>query len=189
MARPSKPYAVLTNEKKSHRTKKELLQRRDGEEKLLSGVRIKEAPEVRDNENAHKEYRRVRKLLTAIGKEDELYGAAINRYCLISAEIKDHEEERAYYLDMLKEMKEDLHEAKGKLDNPADFVKLFTAAAGSMAKITASINTLDKTIQQKRKMLLDIEKESVMTISAALRTVPKKDEKATNPLLEALGSG
>lgn len=189
MARPSKPYAVLTSEKKSHRTKKELMQRRDGEEKLLSGVKIKEAPEVRDNEHAHKEYRRVRKLLTAIGKEDELYGATINRYCMLTAEIIEHEEERAYYLAMLKEMKEDLHAAKEKLDNPVDYLNLFTAAAAAMTKITASINTLDKTIQQKRKMLFDIEKESVMTISAALRTVPKKEEKATNPLLEALGSG
>lgn len=189
MARPSKPYAVLTNEKKSHRTKRELLQRRDGEEALLSGVKIKEAPEVKENEYAHKEYRRIRKLLTAIQKEDELYGAVINRYCLITAEIKGLETDRAYYVEMLKEMRTDLHEQKEKLDNPVEYIDLLADVGRSMAKITASINGIDRIIQQKRKMLLDIEKESVMTVSAALRTIPKKEEKSTNPLLEALSSG
>ena len=99
--RPAKPFTVLTSEKKSHRTKRELLQRREGEAALLSGVKIKEAPEVRSNEEAHKEYRRVKKLLTAINKEDELYGAVINRYCLISAEIKGLEADRKYYAEML----------------------------------------------------------------------------------------
>lgn len=187
--RPSKPYAVLTSEKKSHRTKRELLQRRDGEEALLSGVKIKEAPEVRDNAEAHKEYRRVKKLLTAINKEDELYGAVINRYCLISAEIKDLEADRKYYVEMLHEMREDLHDAKSKLENPIDYIHILADIGRSMAKITAGMNAIDRTIQQKRRMLLDIEKESVMTISAALRTIPKKEEKAGNPLLEVLGSG
>lgn len=189
MGRPSKPYAVLTNEKKSHRTKRELLQRRNGEEALLSGVKIKEAPEVRKNEEAHKEYRRVKKLLAAIEKEDELYGAVINRYCLISAEIKGLQEDREYYTQMIKEMREDLHEQKDKLDNPVEYIELLADIGRSMAKITRSIQGIDRIIQQKRRMLLDIEKESVMTISAALRTIPKKEEKTGNPLLEALNSG
>ena len=41
-------------------------------------------------------------------------------------------------------------------------------------------------IQAKRKMLLDIEKENIMTIASSLRSVPKKAEKKMNPLLEAL---
>lgn len=79
MARPSKPYVVIKGEKKSHRTKAELEQRKRGEESLLTGIKIKENPEVRKNEEAHKEYLRVKKLLKAIEKEDELYGAVINR--------------------------------------------------------------------------------------------------------------
>ena len=50
---------------------------------------------------------------------------------------------------------------------------------------TAIIN-LDKQVQTKRKMLFDIEKENIMTIAAALRSIPKKEEKQSNPLLEAL---
>lgn len=45
---------------------------------------------------------------------------------------------------------------------------------------------LDKQIQSKRKMILDIEKENIMTIASALRSIPKKDEKAGSKLLEAL---
>ena len=50
-----------------------------------------------------------------------------------------------------------------------------------------NIINLDKQIQAKRKMLLDIEKENVMTIASALRTIPKKEDKETNsPLLRVL---
>ena len=46
--------------------------------------------------------------------------------------------------------------------------------------------SLDKQVQAKRKMLLDIEKENIMTIASALRSVPKKTDKKDNPLLAAL---
>jgi len=41
-------------------------------------------------------------------------------------------------------------------------------------------------IDKKRKMMLEIDKENVMTISAALRSIPKQPEKKENPLLAAL---
>ena len=49
-----------------------------------------------------------------------------------------------------------------------------------------NLSSLDKQVQTKRKMLLDIEKENIMTIASALRSVPKKVEKKDNPLLAAL---
>ena len=189
MPTPPKPYSVLKNEKKSHRTKAELDQRKKAEESLVSGLKIKESTEVRKNEEAHKQYRRVKKLLDAIEKGDELYGATINRYCMIIAEVKQLEEDRIYYADMIREMREDLHNQKDKLENPVEYIELLADIGRSMAKITASINAIDKMIQQKRKMLLDIEKESVMTIASSLRSIPKTEEKASNPLLEALRSG
>ena len=67
----------------------------------------------------------MKKLLDAIGKGDELYGATINRYCLIDAEIKQLEQDRIYYADMLREMREDLHEQKDKLASPVDYIELF----------------------------------------------------------------
>ena len=35
---------------------------------------------------------------------------------------------------------------------------------------------LDKKVMEKRKMMLDIEKENIMTIQSALRSIPKKPE-------------
>ena len=59
--------------------------------------------------------------------------------------------------------------------------------AKSLAKMMSSMSTIDKQIQAKRKMLLDIEKENVMTIASALRCVPKKEDRETdNPLLKVL---
>ena len=51
----------------------------------------------------------------------------------------------------------------------------------------STMSTIDKQIDSKRKMLLDIEKENVMTIASALRCIPKKDNKEEdNPLLKVL---
>jgi predicted transcriptional regulator len=61
-------------------------------------------------------------------------------------------------------------------------------AISDIGKIYGSIIALDKQIQTKRKMLLDIEKENIMTIAAALRSIPKKPEDKTNPLKEALAN-
>lgn len=189
MARPSKAYTVITSEKKSHRTKAELAQRKKGEEALLSGKRMKEAPEVKANEAAHKAFRRAKALLASIEKDDDLYGAIINRYCMITAEVEMLQYDREKYGEMLQEMRENLNEVKGKIQNPVDYIEIFADIARSMAKITASISVLDRTIQQKRKMLLEIEKESSMTIAAALRLVQKKPEEKRNALMEALNSG
>ena len=46
----------------------------------------------------------------------------------------------------------------------------------------------DRQIQTKRKMLFDIEKENVMTIAAALRSIPKQPETKKNALREALNA-
>ena len=92
MARPSKPAKVIEMENKSHRTKKELKARKQAEESLLSGVILKESKEVEGNPRAHKEFLRVRKLLSGIEKSDDLYGSVINRYCLTLALILKRKE-------------------------------------------------------------------------------------------------
>ena len=91
MPTPPKPADVIMLEGKSHRTKKELRQRKKAEEDLLTGNRLRETKEVKENELAHKEFLRIRKLLEEIGKNDDLYSGVINRYCLLSAECKEFE--------------------------------------------------------------------------------------------------
>ena len=54
------------------------------------------------------------------------------------------------------------------------------------AKMQASLVNMDRDLQSKRKMLLDMEKENIMTIASALRSIPKKVTESKDDLLEAL---
>lgn len=174
MPTPPKPFAVLKAEGKSHRTKKELKLREEGEKALTTGVALKERPEVKNNPVAHKEFIRINKLLKKIGKNDAIYEAVINRYCLLQAECTEFEERREKFYEQMKELEERVSEME-----PDDYFKL-------QSEMQKNIINLDKQIQSKRKMLFDLEKENIMTIASALRSIPKKTEKNENPLLKAL---
>jgi hypothetical protein len=54
-------------------------------------------------------------------------------------------------------------------------------------KMQQSIINVDKQLQTKRLMLLNIEKECSMTIAAAMRTIPKQPTERKNPLEGILG--
>lgn len=180
MPTPTKPINVIKMEGRSHRTKKEIRQRERAENALLTGQKIRERPETKNDEIAHKEFLRVKKLLQKIEKDDDLYGSVINRYCLLYAECKEFEEKRETVYAQLCELQEKSDEM---LDKEEVTVKEYFNLEIAMQK---NLVSLDKQIQSKRKMMLDIEKENIMTIASSLRSVPKKVEKKGNPLLEAL---
>lgn len=181
MPTPPKPVNVLKLEKKSHRTKKELVERERAELSLLTGTTLKETKEVRVNELAHREFIRVRKLLRTIEKDDDLYGAIINRYCLLHAECIEFKEKR----EKVYEQMQNLEQSKDSFEANDD-LKTYYSMLITMQK---NLLALDSQVQSKRKMLLDIEKENIMTIAASLRSIPKKSDKKKNPLLEALADG
>nr|DAJ90889.1 MAG TPA: control of competence regulator [Caudoviricetes sp.] len=181
MPTPPKPTNVILLEGKSHRTKKELAERKRAEAQLLTGKILKEAAEVKENEKAHKEFQRIRKLLKSIEKDDDLYGATINRYCLLMAECSDFQDKRE---TMYRQM-QDLQESKEEFERNED-LKTYYMLQSTMQK---NMIALDRQVQTKRKMLLDIEKENIMTIASSLRSVPKKTDKKKNPLMEALTGG
>ena len=173
--RPPKPFTVLSTEKRSHRTKAELAQRKNEEQALLSGQRLKESEEVRDNPVAHKEFRRVLKLLKAIQKNDAIYEQSINRYCLLVAECEEINKRRVEMWNRANE----LQEHKGEFDDIREYFELIIS-------FQKNAMALDKQLQSKRNMLLALEKENAMTIASALRSIPKKQEPKTNALLQAL---
>ncbi len=177
MPTPPKPYTVIKGEKKSHRTKAELTQRKNAEKASLSGKEMKEKAEVRAEPVAHKEFLRLKKLLGSIEKDDALYENIINRYCMLLAECRELEERKDMFREVMEEMKNNIGTAKD-----------LSTLALSMAEIAGHMNACDKLLQQKRKQMFDIEKESIMTIASALRSIPKKVEKKKNALREALGS-
>lgn len=181
MPTPSKPVNVIRMEGKSHRTKRELAERERIEGQLLTGKVLQEQKEVRENEKAHKEFLRIRKLLKSIDKDDDLYGATINRYCLLQAECIEFQEKREKFYEQIVELEED----RGSFAKENDLGTYYKLQMSMQKNILA----LDKQVQTKRKMLLDIEKENIMTIASSLRSVPKKTEKKKNPLLEALVGG
>jgi hypothetical protein len=183
MPTPAKPFVVLKTEKKSHRTKAELKQRERAEKSLATGVALKERPEVKNNPVAHKEFLRLNKLLKNIKKNDAIYEPIINRYCVLQAECIDFEEKRETSYQGIKKLEEEYY---NQTDDEKMSMNEYFKLRASMEK---QLLAFDKQIQAKRKMLLDIEKENIMTIAAALRSIPKKEEKKSNALREALKNG
>ena len=179
MGRPAKSYLTLVDEGKSHRTKEELEQRKKAEEALATGIKFKEKLAVKNDPVAHKEFQRVKKLFEILSKNDGLHENIINRYCQIYSECIDFEEKRETFYKSINEMEkvwaveQDL--PKGERSMTAlDYLKLRSSLQGQVV-------SLDKQIMQKRKMMLDIEKESLMTIASALRSIPKRPEEEDDP--------
>ncbi len=172
-----KPYTLLVSEKRSHKTKAELKLRQSGESGLLSGIKIKEKPEVRDNPDAHKEFLRISGLLKRIEKNDDLYEGIVNRYAQLYSECLDFSVKReASYLG-IERLKQDYNDQKLEASE----------YYGLIVKLGNQLILYDKQIQAKRDMMLKIEKETVMTPAAALRSIPKKvEEKADDDPMAAL---
>jgi len=177
VARPSKPLVILKNEKRSHRTKSELLVREQYEKKLQSNSNIKMKNETKNNKTASKEFKRIVELLKKIEKDDALYENIINRYAIIYAECREFEQKQEQISKQLSNLEEEY--IKNKDLNTKEFYTLIT-------NINKNIIDIDKQLQSKRKMMLDIEKENIMTIASQLRSIPKNIEKEENPLLKVL---
>jgi len=172
--RPAKSVALIKLEGKSHRTKAELKIREEGEKALASGVAMKEKSYVRQNPIAHKEFLRIKKLLGEIEHNDALQENIINRYCQIYAECIEFENKCEEFYRSLQTMES---EVRDKMDSGEvswlDYMKL-------RSSYQSQIIGLDKQVQSKREMLLKIEKENLMTIASALRSIPKKPEEKPN---------
>lgn len=180
MARPSKPAAVLRAEGKSHRTKAELEAREKAESEMLSGAPLYERPEVQKNKVAHAEFLRVAELMQSINKDDALYSAGINTYCLLHAEIIEMEKRKKKVDKLCKEIKAEFDKLEAvNFEQVCRFTDKLTKLEGTLLSLSSEID-------KKRRIMLTIDKENVMTISAALRSIPKTPDKAENPLLAAL---
>lgn len=177
MGRPPKSHLQLITEKKSHRTKTELETRAQAEKALLTGSSLKEWSDVKANPVAHKEFTRLRKLLKVIQHDDALYESVINRYCLLHAECKEYEELKDRLVDDINDLAE--HYSAGEM--------IITDYITTKGQLQDRLIACDRKIMDKRKMMLSIEKENIMTIASALRAIPKKPEdKKESPMAEFL---
>ncbi|MCK9251820.1 MAG: hypothetical protein M0P55_03605 [Clostridiales bacterium] len=181
MARPSQSAAVADSKKDSRYTKAAITARKAAEKALATGKTFTERPEVKHNPVAHAEFERLEQLLSGIGKNDAIYEAVINRYCIIFAECLDFGAKRDEMHATFNELRELLHTHYQDCD-----IRTYRGAIRDLNSLSQKILEYDRQIENKRKMLLAIEKENIMTVSAALRTVPKKPDKPENPLLKVL---
>lgn len=177
MARPRKSANVLSLEGRSHRTKRELAERRVAEREALTGKSLKETAEVKENAPAHKEFRRIKGLMKAIEKDDDLYGGPVNRYCMMLAECDQLKKDSNEILAQLEDLKAKYSDGQMEADAYYRMVDSFRR----------SRLTIDSKIQSKRKDMLAIEKECGWTVASSLRMTPKKEPTKKNLLMEALG--
>lgn len=185
MPRPSKSI----NSVKGHRTKAEIELRSEAEEGLKTGFELREFSEVKSNKTAHILFKRVKKLLVENDKNDDMYSAVINRYCLLYAECREYEVLKASYSDSIIELSKDKTLIVEDFVDSESISETISLAQYYKLKnnFSKAITSLDAAIMAKRKMMFDIEKENLMTVASGLRSVPKTPPATEeSPLLAAL---
>ena len=179
MPRGSKAVAAA----KGHRTKAEIEEREQAEQDMLSGKRLSERDGVKSDPAAHSEFLRVAALMKAIGKDDALYSAAVNRYAELFSEIAQLRRDAERYRGLMDSLQRKFDESDPDSDDITAFAKAYSGMLSQVSK-------LDDKIMQKRKMMGDIEKENCMTVQAALRSIPKETgKKDESPLMKILSEG
>lgn len=178
MPTPPKPVSVLRMEGKSHRTKAELERREKAEKAQLTGKRMKEAADVKADATAHAVWKRVSALLAVIGKDDALYEQGINRYCRLASEVEANQRELVRLEKMAQAL--DDWDATGEIDKD-EYLR-------RMAQLLDQKAVNQSLLMRKRKMMMDIEKENVMTVASSLRAIPKtpEDDAADDPMSRML---
>lgn len=184
MARPAKPAAVIKAEGRSHRTKAEIKAREEAEADLDSGKKLVKRAEVKADPLANKEFARVKKLMVKLSKDDDRFSAVLNRYCLLYSECRRYEELIRGAENDIEAISDEF--AKLKFSSAREKAKLYSEFVDNKSRLLKQIASFDGILMQKRKMMLDIEKENVMTVASALRNIPKNAEKKENPLIAAL---
>lgn len=188
MPKNIKPISVITSEKRSHLTKKQIEQRTKAEKDILAGNKILESSSVKRDPTAHKEFLRVCRILSKIEKNDASYETVINRYCELLAECIHLKEQRDYSWETFTEIR-----ATFKLlaaDNTLEErIEVLMELTKNLSSLTDAMNKIDKILDSKRQMLFAIEKENLFTIAGALRSIPKKVEKEEDDLIKALKGG
>ncbi len=205
MARPAKPTAVIEAEGKSHRTKAEMERRKRGEAAMLTGKKCFERERIKNDPVAHMEYQRLIKLMRAIGKDDALYAPEYNRYCELFSEEEFYKQQAAELRGELADLStvfcavSDIADTLKERAEHCDWKEVMELAeevidkCGELleqrGKLFRLLSEVDAKIKQKRDAMFAIEKENCMTVSAALRTIPKEAEKKEQDPLAELLSG
>lgn len=156
---------IMAEGNTNHRSKADLKAREQAEKAVLTGHPIEEGEEVASDPVAHAEFVRLINLMDNIGKNDELFGSACRRYCLVTSRLHKINDT----IKRLEELKaQDMNDSK------------------MFMKVENAITSKERQAIALRGELTEFEKQNGMTISASLRMISKKPEKKRDPLLEIL---
>lgn len=160
----------------SHKSRAEKEEREERGTAMLTGREIKERQEVSNSPTAHKEFLRLMKIMKAIGKNDALYEAQINRMAELTGETDDLRIQRDTTKKRIDQLEEKLESGDG------DFDKLNRSIAAAQKMYLE----LDKQIMKKREMLSKLETTNCFTVSTSTRTVNTKLPEEIDPVAAAL---
>lgn len=171
---PRAPKTVENMSKNLTKSEREYLE--NAEKATLSGMPITEFKKTKKDKIAHKEFVRVTKLLSAVGKNDAMYEAVINDYCMY---LSDIERNRTYREKFEKDIDE--------LDELflADEITI-SEKMRMRVKHNENILSCDKQINALQRKRFEIEKETGFTVASSLRSIPKKQIEESDPLDDAL---
>jgi phage terminase small subunit len=157
--RPGKPTDLILMEGKSHRTKAEIKQRQEVEQALYTGQTFKESMQVKDNEVAHKEFLRLKKLYKNIAFVDALDQQMINRYCLEVANLQRLQE----ILEETNELLFDSEDIKTKI------------------ALIEQVNRIAATMQKSKELLLKYEDRLFLSPAGRIKSIPKSPKPKEKP--------
>lgn len=149
--RPPKALGLVTG----HLTNAQKEARAEAEKSMATGKPMKKWPKTKENPLANKLFGKLAAAYTAIGMNDAMHEAVLNRYCIITAEC-----------EALETRQEALRAAQENQD------------AEKTAQLESAIAKIDAALNVRRNMLLAIERENLLTIASKLRAVPKKPQES-----------
>ena len=152
MATPSKPTELILLEGKSHRTKAEIEHRQKMEKSVYTGKDFKATEEVKKDEIAYKEFKRLKGLYSKIQYIDGLDEQVINRYCLELSNLSGMENRR----ERLNKMADEAEEDKDKL------------------RAFEMLSRLDAAESRCKDLLLKYEDRLFLNPTSRLKAIPKK---------------
>jgi hypothetical protein len=158
-----KPVSIV---KGHHLTKQDKARREKLEQEKNTGQPMQPSELVKANRFALSEFKEVKEIYKAINQDDKIHERTINRYCLILADEKEFIERKIKLYEML-------DQAKENYTNETLAPEAYLEAVDNLYK---SIFTCERELKQTRKMLLDIEKSSCLTLVDKLRAIPLKEE-------------
>jgi len=128
-----------------------------------------------EHRTASAEFNRIKQLLGKIGKDDDLYSRSVNTHCILVEECEQIQDIRDQFIASKRELREAYR--KGECGDPEDAGIGASEYYRLLAKLSDNIINCDKQLMAKRKMILDIDRENILTAQSALRSIPKKPQK------------